>query len=136
MFCLVVQFSRDELEKKCTEIQTEAETKIQKQEEEMQELVSLWDREGLCRRVDKLLEYLKSDDIWKPADITIGMSDVKDVVFKREQTFLDWLRKIPHLISTGVDAGSPQDWLEGFKTDVVKWEEEDKQLLDRSLHRS
>ena len=136
MFCLVVQFSRDELEKKCTEIQTEAETKIQKQEEEMQELVSLWDREGLCRRVDKLLEYLKSDDIWKPADITVWLSEAKDSTVRREQAFLGWLQRFLRLITTGLNACSLQNWMEGFNADVVNWKEEDKRLIDRCVRLS
>ena len=115
-----------------SEVVAEANQSIAAQEERIEELLATREKEVVREKIIRLLEYLKSDDFWRPADLTVMMSETRNVQKARDKEIVQWIQALhKSSLNENVKEGEVDSWSKECSDHFASWSSMGTELLER-----
>eukprot|EP00210_Caulerpa_lentillifera_P008605 g8209.t1 len=121
---------REGMEQSWKGLETEFIKELQSRQEKASHVVNRWELLQLNKKVDTLLERLKGDDFWRPAEITVTITELEILILRRNQQFLNWLHKIANATKETLDPENLNVKANEMEQQISAWNQENHEFLE------
>ncbi len=124
---------RKEFRDFCKELKEDSEKRLQEMENRLHDLKSMHERSIECSKVYRMIDQLKSEDFWAPADVAVVLYETQSVLHARDGAFVKWMRQLSALMDSGLQCSAIHTWGQSFGTILSAWSASEEQQIARHV---
>ena len=86
-----------------------------------------------CSSVYQMIDQLKSEDFWAPADVAVVLYETQSILHARDTEFAKWIGQLSALMGSGLQCSAVHAWDQSFRTILTAWSVSEKHQIARHV---